>query len=122
MTIAARVMRAMALVAMVVVPRTLTAQVRDVNWDQVGREATELLQQYVRINTTNPPGNEIVAARWYQAVLAREGIESRIYQPAPGKANIVARLVGDGSARGIVLLNHMDVVEATPQYWSVDPF
>ncbi|MFI5208256.1 MAG: M20/M25/M40 family metallo-hydrolase [Gemmatimonadales bacterium] len=92
------------------------------DWGDVGREATELLQQYVRINTTNPPGNEIAAARWLQAVLARDGIESRIYEPAPGKANLVARLAGDGSARPIVLLNHMDVVEATPEFWSVPPF
>jgi acetylornithine deacetylase/succinyl-diaminopimelate desuccinylase-like protein len=95
---------------------------REVRWPEVGREAVELLQQYVRINTTNPPGNEIEAARWLQTVLAREGIESRIYEPAPGKANLVARLAGDGSARPIVLLNHMDVVEASPQFWSVDPF
>jgi len=92
------------------------------DWTDVGREATELLQQYVRINTTNPPGHEIEAARWLQAVLARDGIESTIYEPAPGKANIVARLAGDGSGRPIVLLNHMDVVEATPEFWSVSPF
>ena len=91
-------------------------------WSDVGREATELLQQYVRINTTNPPGHEIEAARWLQAVLARDGIEARIFEPAPGKANLVARLAGDGSARPIVLLNHMDVVEATPEFWSVPPF
>jgi acetylornithine deacetylase/succinyl-diaminopimelate desuccinylase-like protein len=103
-------------------PRRAVFTASAVDWVDVGREATELLQQYVRINTTNPPGNEILAARWIQAVLARDGIESRIYEPAPGKANIVARLAGDGSARPIVLLNHMDVVEATPEFWSVPPF
>jgi acetylornithine deacetylase/succinyl-diaminopimelate desuccinylase-like protein len=103
-------------------PRRAAFAAGTADWHDVGREATELLQQYVRINTTNPPGNEIEAARWIQAVLARDGIESRIYEPAPGKANIVARLAGDGSARPFVLLNHMDVVEATPEFWSVPPF
>ncbi len=100
----------------------LVAMPRGDDWIGVGREAADLLQQYLRINTTNPPGNEMAAARWLQAVLAREGIEARIFEPAPGKANLVARLSGDGSARAIVLLNHMDVVEATPAFWSVDPF
>ena len=92
------------------------------DWSEVGREATELLQQYLRINNTNPPGNEIEAARWLQAVLARDGIEATILEPAPGKANLVARLRGTGAGRPIVLLNHMDVVEATPEFWTVDPF
>ncbi len=103
-------------------PRRAAFAAGAADWTDVGREATDLLQQYVRINTTNPPGNETLAARWIQAVLARDGIESRIYEPAPGKANLVARLAGDGSARPIVLLNHMDVVEATPEFWSVPPF
>lgn len=92
------------------------------DWNALGDEATALLSQYLRINTTNPPGNEIVAARWLAAVLRREGIESRIFEPAPGKANLYARLAGDGSARPIILLNHMDVVLASPEFWTVDPF
>jgi acetylornithine deacetylase/succinyl-diaminopimelate desuccinylase-like protein len=92
------------------------------DWKALGDEATALLSQYIRINTTNPPGNEIAAARWLAAVLRREGIESRIFEPAPGKANLYARLAGDGSARPVILLNHMDVVLASPEYWSVDPF
>src|SRR5206468_2601638 len=61
---------------------------------------------------------------WLAAVLRRDGIESRILEPAgaPGKANLYARLPGDGSARPLILLNHMDVVLASPEYWSVDPF
>jgi acetylornithine deacetylase/succinyl-diaminopimelate desuccinylase-like protein len=92
------------------------------DWKGLGDEATSLLSQYLRINTTNPPGNEIVAARWLAELLRREGIEARIFEPAPGKANLYARLAGDGSARPIVLLNHMDVVLASPEFWTVDPF
>jgi acetylornithine deacetylase/succinyl-diaminopimelate desuccinylase-like protein len=92
------------------------------DWNALGDEATALLSQYLRINTTNPPGNEVVAARWLAAVLRREGIEARIFEPAPGKANLYARLAGDGSARPVILLNHMDVVLASPEFWTVDPF
>src|SRR6185503_5929635 len=92
------------------------------DWKGLGDEAAALLSQYIRINTTDPPGNEITAARWLAAALQREGIESRIFEPAPGKANLYARLAGDGSARPIILLNHMDVVLASPEFWTVDPF
>src|SRR5262245_15880859 len=53
------------------------------DWKGLGDEAAALLSQYIRINTTNPPGNEIAAARWLAAALQREGIESRIFEPAP---------------------------------------
>jgi acetylornithine deacetylase/succinyl-diaminopimelate desuccinylase-like protein len=94
----------------------------EADWKALGDEATALLSQYLRINTTNPPGNEIAAARWLAAVLRRDGIEAQIFEPAPGKANLYARLSGDGSARPLILLNHMDVVLASRDYWTVDPF
>src|SRR3989441_5511776 len=98
------------------VPRT------DAQWRAVGREAAALLSQYVAINTTNPPGNELQTANWLKAVLAREGIDAQVFEPRPGKANLYARVKGDGSARPLILLNHMDVVLASPEYWKVDPF
>jgi acetylornithine deacetylase/succinyl-diaminopimelate desuccinylase-like protein len=98
------------------VPRT------DGEWRAAGREAATLLSQYLTINTTNPPGNERQAAQWLRAVLAREGIEARVFEPRPGKANLYARVKGDGSARPLILLNHMDVVLASPEHWKVDPF
>src|ERR687888_2186262 len=94
----------------------------DEQWRVVGREAAALLSQYVAINTTNPPGNELQAAEWLKAVLAREGIAAQVFEPRPGKANLYARLPGDGTARPIILLSHMDVVLASPEYWTVDPF
>ncbi len=94
----------------------------DEQWRALGREAAALLSQYVAINTTNPPGNELQTAQWLKAVLARDGIEAQLFEPQPGKANLYARLKGDGSARPLILLNHMDVVLASPEYWRVDPF
>ncbi len=98
------------------VPRTTE------EWRDAGREAASLLSQYLAINTTNPPGNEIKAAEWLKAVLGREGIEAQIFEPRSGKANLYARVKGDGTARPLIFLSHMDVVLASPEYWKVDPF
>jgi acetylornithine deacetylase/succinyl-diaminopimelate desuccinylase-like protein len=86
------------------------------------QEALALLTQYLRIDTTNPPGNEIRAAQFFKAIFDREGIESQIFESAPGRGNIYARLRGDGSRKAVVLLSHMDVVPADRRHWSVDPF
>lgn len=92
------------------------------DWPAIGEEAVGLLRDYLRINTANPPGNEAAAAAWLALVLRREGFEVEVFESAPGRANLVARLRGDGTARPIVLLHHMDVVEATREFWSTDPF
>ncbi len=95
----------------------------DIDWGAIGDEAVELLRQYLRINTTNPPGNEIVAAEFFAGLLAAEGIDAEVFESFPGRGNLVARLEGDGSRGGhIVLLNHMDVVPVSDEFWSVDPY
>ena len=86
------------------------------------QEAVSLLSEYLRVDTTNPPGNEIKAAHFFKAIFDQEGIEARILESAPGRGNIYARLKGDGSKKAVVLMNHMDVVPADRRYWSVDPF
>jgi acetylornithine deacetylase/succinyl-diaminopimelate desuccinylase-like protein len=85
-------------------------------------EAVCLVRQYVQIDTTNPPGNELAAARFLAAFLQREGIESQIFESAPGRANLYARLKGDGSRKAFMLVHHMDVVPATAEEWSMPPF
>jgi len=89
------------------------------------KETLERLRDYLRIDTSNPPGNEIKAARFFKEWFEKEGIASEIFEFAPGRANIVARLkaTGEGGAKGaLILSNHMDVVNAERPYWSVDPF
>jgi acetylornithine deacetylase/succinyl-diaminopimelate desuccinylase-like protein len=88
----------------------------------LGEEALAVLAEYLRIDTTNPPGNEIKAAEFFKTIFDREGIESQIFESAPGRGNIYARLKGDGLKKPVILLNHMDVVPADRRYWSVDPF
>lgn len=93
-----------------------------IDWNALGRETVGLLRDYLRIDTTNPPGNELAGARFLQDVLAREGVASQTVESAPGRANLVARLAGDGALGGIVLHHHIDVVYADRRYWTVDPF
>lgn len=114
----------LALAALVVSPMQAAAQ-KPVDWDALSKEGQAILSQYLRINTTNPPGNEILAARFLKAILDKEGIETQILDTAElggTHANLYARLKGNGSKKGIALLHHMDVVPATPSQWSVDPF
>jgi len=93
-----------------------------IDWRAVGDEAVGLLRAYLAIDTTNPPGNEAAGARFLADVLAHVGIESQTVESAPGRANLVARVRGDGSLGAIVLHHHIDVVYADRRFWSVDPF
>jgi acetylornithine deacetylase/succinyl-diaminopimelate desuccinylase-like protein len=98
------------------------AQNGGIDWPRYQDMAVELMQQYLRINTSNPPGNEIEAARFFKKIFDQHGIENEIFEYKPGRANIIARLKGNGSKRPIILLSHTDVVTAEPAAWEVDPF
>ena len=80
------------------------------------------LQEYVRINTTNPPGNEIAGAQWLAAQLAKENIPYEIIESAPGRANLYARIQGKRPNEGLLLLNHIDVLRADREGWTLPPF
>ncbi len=94
----------------------------NMDWQAVAQEAAQLLGAYLRLRTVNPPGNERLSADYLSGLLRARGFEPTVWEPAPGRANLVARLRGDGSKPGIILLHHMDVVDAEPDRWSVDPF
>ena len=91
-------------------------------WDVVRDEATRYLQDLIRIDTTNPPGNETKAAEYLARVLTREGIEPILLESAPGRGNLVARLKGDGRAAPLMLMVHLDVVPAEADAWTHPPF
>jgi acetylornithine deacetylase/succinyl-diaminopimelate desuccinylase-like protein len=114
-----------------VLPASLAAQAptampkTPVDWNAMQTEAVGVLQQYLRINTTNPPGNELETARFLKAFLEKEGIDAQILDTTelgPGRANLYARLKGNGSKKAIALVQHMDVVPNTPTSWTVPPF
>lgn len=91
----------------------------------LSQEATGWLADLLRINTTNPPGNEQAAARYIAGILEKEGIAAELLEVAPGRSAVVARLrnsaVPDPS-RALLLLGHLDVVGVDRAKWSVDPF
>src|SRR3990170_4150202 len=99
-----------------------TIDARQVDWVRVSDEAIKTLQTYVRLDTSNPPGDTRKTADFLQGILEREGVPVTRYESAPGKAIVVARLKGSGAGRPILLLHHMDVVPADRSRWSRDPF
>src|SRR4029077_19828500 len=85
-------------------------------------EVTELLQELIRIDTTNPPGNETAAAEVLRAYLEDSGAEVELYARIPERANLVARIPGRGDGPALLLLSHTDVVLADAAEWTADPF
>ncbi|MBW1680485.1 MAG: M20/M25/M40 family metallo-hydrolase [Deltaproteobacteria bacterium] len=85
-------------------------------------EAVELLSKYLRVDTSNPPGNEDRAVGFFADILDAEGVIYKIYEPRPGRASLRAVLPGTGEAGPLILLNHTDVVPARAEEWSFDPF
>lgn len=85
-------------------------------------EVTELLQELIRIDTTNPPGNETAAAEVLQAYLEDSGAEVELYARIPERANLVARIPGRGDGPALLFLSHTDVVLADAAEWTADPF
>ena len=84
-------------------------------------EATELLQELLRADTVNPPGNETKAAELLRAYLEDAGIECELYARVPERANLVARIPGRGGPT-LAFISHTDTVRADPEEWTVDPW
>ena len=82
----------------------------------------ELLQEYVRIDTSNPPGNETAGARFLAARIERAGVHAEIIESAPGRGNVYARIRGKRRGEGLLLLNHIDVMPADARGWKRPPF
>jgi len=93
-----------------------------IDWEALQHEAVTLLQGLLRIDTTNPPGNEHAAAKYLAEILRHEGLEPRLLTSAPGRTSVIARLAGRGERGPLLLQGHTDVVAADPQEWSQPPF
>jgi acetylornithine deacetylase/succinyl-diaminopimelate desuccinylase-like protein len=83
---------------------------------------TELLSGLIRLDTTNPPGNETIAAEYLRVYLEAAGLECELFARSPERANLVTRIKGTGDGPSLLLLGHTDVVLADPSEWSVPPF
>lgn len=92
------------------------------DWDRVSEESVDLFRDLLRIDTTNPPGNERPAAERLARLFEGAGIEYTLIESAPTRANIVARLKGSGEKGPLLLNGHLDVVPADAEHWSQPPF
>jgi acetylornithine deacetylase/succinyl-diaminopimelate desuccinylase-like protein len=89
---------------------------------EVEEEITNFLSELIRINTTNPPGNETIAAKYLAEYLSRDGLKCELFESAPERGSLITRLKGTGEKPSLLLLSHLDVVAADAKEWSVDPF
>ncbi|MFQ5610419.1 MAG: M20/M25/M40 family metallo-hydrolase, partial [Woeseiaceae bacterium] len=93
-----------------------------IDWDDVGEEAVQHFVNLIRINTTNPPGNETEVTDYLGEVLAGAGIEYEVLALEQERANLVTRIKGNGSKQPILLMGHTDVVGVQRDKWFEDPF
>lgn len=105
-------------------PELASSRISPDHLQQYSDLAVNWMQEYLRIDTTNPPGNEMRAVAFYKKILDQEGIENRSFEYAPGRGDLWARIPHTTSEakRPIILLNHMDVVTSDASHWKVPPF
>jgi len=84
--------------------------------------AVKILSDFIKINTSNPPGNEEEAVEFLDSILTKEGLETRIYLPVKKRANLLSKIKGRQKGKPMVLLSHIDVVPANPDEWDIHPF
>ena len=93
-----------------------------INWDTYLDEAIDTLCRFIRVDTSNPPGNERLACEFLGEILRREGVPYELYDAGNDRVSLRAVLEGDGSKRPFMLLNHTDVVPVQREFWEEDPF
>ncbi len=94
----------------------------EIDWPAAHAEALDLLTRYLRIDTSNPPGNEAPAAHFLGDLLAAEGLHCRYLAPQPNRDILLATLPGSGAKRPLMLCNHTDVVPVEAEYWTKPAF
>src|SRR6185369_10485442 len=92
------------------------------DWPRLEAETLQHFQALLRFDTSNPPGNEKLAADYLRQLLDREGIPTQMFALEPARANLVARIKGSGRRQPILLMGHTDVVTVDPGKWTFPPF
>lgn len=90
---------------------------QSIDWDAVNQETLKHFQALIRINTTDPPGNEQPAVDYLQGVLEAEGFEVKTFTKWPRRPNLVVRLKGNGKKKPLLLMAHTDTVNIDPEKW-----
>ena len=107
--------------ACVLTPAHLTVQAQT-NAAAIEAETLQHFQSLLRIDTSSPPGNETRAVEYLKQVFDKEGIPYQVFAKNPSRANLVARLKGNGKKRPILIMGHTDVVTVDPAKWTQPPF
>lgn len=92
------------------------------NWQSLADDTVRYLRDLIRLDTSNPPGNEMLAAEYIARVLRAAGVEPVVIETAPKRGNVIARVKGGGCAAPLLLYSHTDVVPVERERWTVDPF
>lgn len=101
---------------------TADTQPTQPDWTRIDEEAMRHFQALIRIDTSDPPGNEAPAVEYLKSVLEREGIETKTLGLDPKRPNLVARIRGNGKKRPVLIMGHTDVVNVDPAKWTHPPF
>jgi acetylornithine deacetylase/succinyl-diaminopimelate desuccinylase-like protein len=113
--------QALSVLCLIAIPRNVFPQTTP-DWPKNFAEALKNLQELVKIDTSNPPGNETRLAQHLKAILDKEGIPAEIVSSDANRGNLIARLKGNGKKRPLLLAGHSDVVGVEREKWTVDPF
>jgi acetylornithine deacetylase/succinyl-diaminopimelate desuccinylase-like protein len=92
------------------------------NWSKINPEAMQHFQALVQIDSTDPPGNETKVVAYVKNVLDAEGIPAILVSNDPARANLIARLKGNGSKRPLLIMGHSDTVRVDVANWTLPPF
>jgi acetylornithine deacetylase/succinyl-diaminopimelate desuccinylase-like protein len=111
-----------AFVAIALTATAVHAQSTPPNWSAIEAETMQHFQALLRLDTSDPPGNERAAVDYLKQVLEKEGIPVQVFALEPHRPNLVARLAGNGSKRPLLIMGHTDVVNVDPRKWTHPPF
>lgn len=103
-------------------PSAQTRQVREPEWARLESETLQHFQDILRLDTSNPPGNESAVVDYLATVFTKEGIPFQTFALDPKRANLVARLKGTGKKRPVLIMGHTDVVTVDAKKWTFPPF
>src|SRR5262245_47302779 len=111
-----------ALIGLLALVYSARSQTSAIDWQKLKPEILQHYRALVQIDSSSPPGNETKVVEYLKRVLEAEGIPTKTLALDPNRANLVARLKGNGTKRPLLILAHTDVVPVQREKWPVDPF
>src|SRR6266853_5742243 len=109
-------------VVLILIALSAVAQTPAIDWEKQKSEMRQHYRALVQIDTSSPPGNETKAVEYLKKVLEDEGIPTQTFALDLNRANLVARLKGNGSKKPLLIMAHTDTVGVQREKWPVDPF